>query len=254
MKQFWLNGILSLIVISVCCAIGATAMRGGAAEEQLVTLNEVPEAVRRAILARANGATIESIERSQEDGHTIYEVEIEKGAREFEFVVVVGDDGQIIDLEAEEDEDENEHEDDEKQVTKISMKEAPAAVQNAFRSASGNATPTEVERVVQEGFVTYEIEFAADNGESSLTLSDQGELIEVEKPFKIVELPKAIVRAIMKEHPVAELLEAEAVQLFYYEITININGRVVELAALATGDIEDEDEDEDQDDGKDEDD
>ncbi len=43
----------------------------------------------------------------------------------------------------------------------------------------------------------------------------------------------------MKDYPGATIQAAEHVQLFYYEMDVLVDGKIVEVAVFATGDIED---------------
>ncbi len=68
-------------VIAVGCAMCAWSMfgvTGGAiAEEETVSLDQVPAAVKTAIEKEVEGGKIIEIEKEEEDGKTVYEVEFE---------------------------------------------------------------------------------------------------------------------------------------------------------------------------------
>lgn len=72
-------------------------------EEELVSLAEVPEAVRATIVKEAAGAQIKEIEREIENGQTIYSAEVVIGGQEVEFEVAP--DGTLLGKEIENEDD-----------------------------------------------------------------------------------------------------------------------------------------------------
>ncbi len=125
------------------------------------------------------------------------------------------------------------------QVQKIEYKHAPKSVRRTFDQATNSASPTKVEKIVVEDVTKYEIEYDMNGMTASVTLSDRGEVLETETPIHTKDLPDRVVREIMKDYPGAKIKAAEAVQLSFYEMDVEINGKTVEVAAFATGDIED---------------
>ncbi len=128
---------------------------------------------------------------------------------------------------------------DDEQTTTISFTDAPRAVREAFTGVAKDARASKVERIVDEAVTKYEIEFLQEAGTASATFSDAGEILEIERPVREGDLPAAILREIQKDHPGATIQAADAVQLFYYELEVMVDGKTIEVAALATGDIED---------------
>ncbi len=129
--------------------------------------------------------------------------------------------------------------DQSEQVFEIPFTEVPQSVQRTYRDHSNDAKPSKVERIVDEDVTKYEIEYEVNGGTASVTLTDHGKLIEVEMPVDISRLPKAVLAEIKKDYPNAEIKEAGAVQLFYYEMDVVVDGKVIEVGAFANGDIED---------------
>jgi len=72
--------------------------------EKKVSLNELPDAVKAAILKEAEGGTIKKIESDTENGKTIYEAEVVINEKTVEIKVAA--DGTLLSKEAEEDNDE----------------------------------------------------------------------------------------------------------------------------------------------------
>ncbi|MBN1845377.1 MAG: PepSY-like domain-containing protein [Sedimentisphaerales bacterium] len=74
-------------------------------DEEEVTLDQVPAAVKAAILAEAQGGTIKEIERETEDGQTTYEAEIVINGKEIE--IEIAPDGKVLEREADDDNDDD---------------------------------------------------------------------------------------------------------------------------------------------------
>lgn len=74
----------------------AAGMTGCVANDD-VTLDETPEPVHQTIQANLRGGQIQDLERSTDDGVVTYEVEVERGANEWEFLV--GEDGEYLGIE-----------------------------------------------------------------------------------------------------------------------------------------------------------
>ncbi len=98
--------VLFLTGVTSCSLLGG----GGSHEEEAVTLDQVPEAVKATILTEAGGATLTEIERETEDGAVVYEAEFEKDGKKME--ITVAEDGTLISTEVEEDEDDEDDEDE----------------------------------------------------------------------------------------------------------------------------------------------
>lgn len=213
-----------------------------------VNLQDLPPAVQQTILQHARGGNIEEIEQSDDDGETVYEVEVETSQGDFEFIVSA--DGKYLGEDIEEDDaddaqgdmddqDEND-DDDEEQVTIITWDQVPTPAQATFRQFTHGAQPEQVEKITDDDATVYEIEFNTSLGKASLTLTATGEPVELENPVTMQDLPASLRAELQDEYPGAEIVEADAVQFFYYELKIKVDGRTREITAVATGDIEDE--------------
>jgi len=80
-------------------------------QEQVVRLGDLPGSVRSTVEAHAAGARIVKIEKDDENGATIYDVETNKGGKTVEFKVAA--DGKYLGVDREEDGDEENGEGDE---------------------------------------------------------------------------------------------------------------------------------------------
>jgi uncharacterized membrane protein YkoI len=79
-------------------------------DEEQVSINEVPRAVKATILKHAKGGEIKKIEREDEDGKVIYEAEVAIGGKEVE--LKVAPDGKLVGKEVEDEGDEGDDDDD----------------------------------------------------------------------------------------------------------------------------------------------
>jgi hypothetical protein len=129
----------------------------------------------------------------------------------------------------------------------VQLSEVPAAVQKAFTEISGVESASKIEREEHEGAVRYEFDYDVDGGSASVTFTDKGETLEIENQVGVEALPEAVLREVMKDYPGATISKAEAVQVFYYELKVTVDGKTREIVVLATGDIEDDDDDDDDD-------
>jgi uncharacterized membrane protein YkoI len=93
----------------------ACASAWGEEEEKIITLDQLPPAVKAAVLKQANGAKIDEIEEETKKGKTVYEVKI--GNTEYTFDAT----GKVLRAKVEKDDDEDE--DDEKEDGKHKEKE-----------------------------------------------------------------------------------------------------------------------------------
>lgn len=59
-----------------------------------VTMDQLPQAVRQTVQREVGNGQVEEIEREQEQGRTIYEVEFTQNNRKFE--LDIGEDGQVL--------------------------------------------------------------------------------------------------------------------------------------------------------------
>ena len=79
------------------------------ADSTVVTLKQLPPAVRKTIEKEAAGNKIEEIEKETEDGKTVYEAEVTIDGKEWE--IEVAEDGKLV-SKAEDKEDDDDAEDD----------------------------------------------------------------------------------------------------------------------------------------------
>lgn len=122
----------------------------------------------------------------------------------------------------------------------IKLAEAPEAVRAAVAKVTPAASVTRVLKEEDEGVTIYEVEFTEGGMSCSASFSAAGETIDIEKGVKESALPAAATAALKKSYPAATFGGHTAVQEFFYEVEITINGTKHEVRVNAAGDIEDE--------------
>jgi hypothetical protein len=118
----------------------------------------------------------------------------------------------------------------------ITLAQAPDAVRAALAKMSGMGDVKKVERITEDEAMSFEIGYELNGAKSSVTLSARGELMEIEKPAG--ELPRAVQEAIAEEMKGAKIVRAEAVQLSFFEVLVEKNGKKHEVKIFANGRIE----------------
>ena len=214
---------LTLVAISGF-AVGMVYFVPG--EDESTTLTGGQESMHQTHDQDAHGERSEEAEQSKEDGEADEVGEAEN----------MDEAGEADDSDNSEEADSEEQSE---QVFEIPFSEVPQSVQRTYRDRSNNAKPSKVERIVDEDVTKYEIEYEVNGGTASVTLTYHGKLIEVEMPVDFSRLPKAVLAEIKKDYPNAQIKDASSVQLFYYEMDVVVDGKVIEVGAFANGDIED---------------
>ncbi len=231
-------GIKFLAVVVVAATVVACAGFMVQDDEERVSLSQVPAAVRATIQKYAAGAKITEIEKAVKNGKTLYEVEIKRSGAERDFMVAA--DGAFLGWEQEGKEDEEK---------KIRLDQAPPAVQAAILKVVGGNPIKEIVVEVDDGVAEYEAEYTVNGVEHSVVCAATGHVMEREHGVQASSLPPAVLSALAKRFPGSKIVEANAVQVFFYEVEVEKNGKKVEVSVMASGEIEDdEDEEEEKDD------
>jgi uncharacterized membrane protein YkoI len=135
---------------------------GGEVLEAEMPASAAPEVVRAAALRAVEGILLEEAERDLDDGEVVYELRGRVGEDEYEVDVSAA--GEVIEVE-------------------MPLSRAPEAVRDAALGAvPGIRLGDEVERKTRDGRVVYELEGEVGGEEYEITVSAEGELVEVEGP------------------------------------------------------------------------
>lgn len=139
-------------------------------------LAHVPPAVRQAVQVRLGEAKLQSIDKETHDGETTYDVEIVRNGKERGFTLDAS--GTLLDEE-------------------VFLPELPPAVQRAIQAHSAGATLNEIDRSVNDGEISYDVEIERNGVSRDFTVDANGVLLR-EQVF-IGELPPIVRQTIQKE-------------------------------------------------------
>jgi uncharacterized membrane protein YkoI len=131
-------------------------------EPQKLTLAEVPAAVRATIDKELPGAKIEGIEKEQQDGKVVYDVEAEMNGKNVE--MDIASDGSILSRE-----------------DQVPFASLPASVKSAAEKYFGSPADLDASREVAGSKTSYEVEGVKAGQKVTLKLDDTGKILEEEK-------------------------------------------------------------------------
>ena len=288
LKKYWkrlgLLGLLGIAILALSVVAGTDLL---SQDEEEVSLDAVPAAVKATILEEADGAEVMEVEREVEDGKVVYEAEFMVDGQEVE--IGVAEDGTLLSREADDedeegdDDDEDDEDEDDEDEEEVSLDEVPAAVKATILKEADGAEVEEVEKEIEDGKVVYEAEFEVDGQEVEIEVAEDGTLLsreiddedeegddddeddeeeddEEEEEVSLDEVPAAVKATILKEADGAEVMEVEKEiedGKVVYEAEFEVDGQEVEIEVAEDGTLlsrEIDDEDEEGDDDEDDDD
>ncbi len=179
-RQVKFVGLLMVAGLALC--IGAVATQRMVEGEREVTLAEVPELVKAAILAQAQGNTINEIEVEVENGQQVYEAEVIVNGREVDIRVAA--DGTVLGEETDDedgdddDEADDDDEDEDERDVRVSLGELPPAVQAVLTSLNGEIR--ELERETEDGREQYAADVVIDGQLFDVEIAPDGTLLKKE--------------------------------------------------------------------------
>ena len=222
-------------------------------DEETVTLDQVPQAVRDTILREAGDAQITEIERETKNGKTVYEAEFLRNGQEIE--IKVGPDGALLGQKVEM---EGDDEDD------ITIDQVPEAARRALQELAKGAAFTELEREREHGATMYEATWVVNGAEHEAAVTEAGALVKLEETMALDAVPAAVRAAIVQHFGADANVVVEKSMIVIYEAEVKVDGKEREIMVYPTGKIargddngDDDDDkhgDDDDDDGGDEDD
>lgn len=138
--------------------------------------------------------------------------------------------------------------DDDANKAGIKLADAPAPVRAAIARLTADQNVKQIFKEISNGSTTYDVEYQVDGQASDVEISESGEVLEIATVIKAGALPEAASKAVARAFPKGTITGAESVQVFFYEVVVNVNGVDREIKVGANGQIAD-DNDEDEDDG-----
>ena len=173
----------SRLLILVCILLVGTAIAIWAAvsvnddDEEMVALADVPASVLEAANKAVTGGEVTAVEKEDEDGEIIYDVEKVVDGVEYEIEVTAG--GVVNEVEKEGDEEDDDADDDEDE--EVALSDVPASVIEAANKAVPGGKIEEVEMEEEDGKVSYEVEKVVDGVEYDIKVTADGVVKEVEE-------------------------------------------------------------------------
>jgi uncharacterized membrane protein YkoI len=178
------NLIASLLLITaggLAAADGATppasdAPKPAPAAKPAVTLEQLPEAVRAALLKQADGATLEKLKIDERGGEKSYSARWTKDSVRNEARVTA--DGRLLKLKAER----------RGKDGSVSIDHLPEAVRAAITARLADGKVAEVEQEDEKGVMVYSVEIARANDRLALEIAADG--VITEEKVKVPEAKK----------------------------------------------------------------
>lgn len=182
---------LLVLALAGCQSSGSAVAMGLASssvgDDEAVTLDQCPPAVRATIEAYLDGGTITELERTTDHGEVLYEVDVrgDGGVVEFD----VAEDGTFRgyegpdddDDESDDDDDEDgDGDDDDESEEEIPLSDVPDHVKDAAIKAVPGLVLEEAEREIEGDRLVYELEGEADGREYEVEVSAAGVVLEIE--------------------------------------------------------------------------
>ena len=149
----------AVIALALWIIPSRLAFAGEAAKEEKVTLDQVPAKVRATLERECKGATIRDIVKEVEGEKTLYDFEVTKGGRAFEFDITA--DGEVVSREEQ-----------------VELSGVPAAVRQTLERASKGGKLGTIMKVNEEGKTSYEAEIASKGKTAEVSIAADGKLIK----------------------------------------------------------------------------
>ena len=212
--------------------VGAMTLVAGAGEEQeeQVSLDQLPPAVKATILREARGGTIQEIERERENGKIVYEAEVIIDGKEFDIEVAA--DGTLLTREGDEPEEETER--------TVGAQEVPAAALATLKKLAAGVQITEFAEEIEHGHTFYEGSWKAPSGgKMDVLVTAAGDLVEIEEQVTAKQVPATVLAAARQAAGADARMGFEKKTLILYEVKfrkgdawhellLTVDGRCVE--------------------------
>ena len=124
----------------------------------------------------------------------------------------------------------------------------PMAVADAIKPKSPKADVTGATKGTTDGTTKYEAAIMDGESKIDVDVTEDGTITGYEKTIAPKDLPKAVSAAVTAKHPKGTAKSAEAVyavkdgkdSLAYYEVMVEVDGKLVEVEVLADGKLKPE--------------
>jgi uncharacterized membrane protein YkoI len=176
--------LIGLLVLALCCAVVAVGFAEKGDQDQKLTIEQLPPAVRATLQAQAQGNPIQDIEKETEDGVTFYSADIIQGDKKLG--VEIAENGQLLNSEpeaikSEKEESGEENEAAEADEVEVSFDQLPPAVQATLKAEVGAGTIDGIEKDTKDGADVYSADVTkADGQKYDIEIAADGKLINSE--------------------------------------------------------------------------
>ncbi len=180
-------------------------------------LAHLPPTVRQAIRARVGENKIESVEKNDDNGDVVYDVEWTLNDKDRSFTV--DDQGRLLDEE-------------------VFLEELPAAVQRTIRMQTGGATLDEIDKSVEDGETSYDVGIVVNGKTRNFTVDGAGKLLE--QQVFAEDLSPVIRNAILKQAGGGDLKEIDkSIEdgETTYDVEVTRDGKTVEFTVDGAGSL-----------------
>jgi len=223
------NGLALTLMLVVAMAVTGWAED----DDEGLTLDQVPAAVKATILKEAAGAKIGEIEKEIENGTLTYEATFVRDGKTVE--IEVAPTGKLLCTEVE-----------------LALGDVPAAVKATILKEANGAKIEEVEMATEGGKTFYEAEFEVGGKEVEIKVAPDGKLLgreiedgdddddddEDEENVSLDQVPAAVKATILKEAAGAKIKEIEKETKggkTVYEAEFVVGGKEVEIEVAPDG-------------------
>jgi uncharacterized membrane protein YkoI len=163
MRYRMLASVVVVSLVVVLCGCDCLCKRGEKQETpaQAIALSDVPAPARATIEKLTADGTIRKLEKAEEGGQTVYDVEATVGGKDVEYDVAA--DGKIVTSEE-----------------SVPFASLPAAVQKAAHTYFGSAEGLKASRELEAGKTFYEVSGTKAGAPVTVKFSDTGKIVEEE--------------------------------------------------------------------------
>ncbi len=153
--------ILSAATLAVVAGL-ATSMLAAEEKEDAITLDQVPDAVHKALASYAQDSEVKKVEKGDEDGKKVFEFDIDQGGKKFE--LTLSKKGKFLGKEED-----------------IELSAMPDAVQTTLKIRASDGKLSEFEKAEgKDHKISYEATVETGGKKTELTLDETGKVIDTE--------------------------------------------------------------------------
>jgi hypothetical protein len=153
--------IMSAAILTVIAGFGASAL-AGEGKEETISLDQLPDAVHKALAAYAQDSEVKKVEKSEQHDKKVYEFDIDHGGKKFE--LTLSKKGKFAGKEED-----------------IQLSDMPAAAQAALKAQAGDGTLSEFEKAEDKHHqITFEGTIEKGGKKTEVAVDDSGKVISTE--------------------------------------------------------------------------